>query len=122
MATKNKETVLTIEMLEASEVNEVKIGGKVVALNVREGSQRKDREGNPMFDEATHEPLMWGDSYYVDFAFQGGETSIKVNKDVYDSLEIGKRFQFVGRAFMKTPYGDGKPYLSIESIRFDFLF
>ena len=118
----SKGTSITVEMLEASEINEVKLGGKVTSLKVVEGNQKKDREGNLLYDEQTGEPLTWNDSYYVEFAFQGGTNSFKVDQEIYKGLELNKRYQFVGRAFMKTPYGEGKPYLSIEPIRFDFLF
>ncbi len=116
-----KGTAITVEMLEASEINEVRLGGKVIGLRVIEGQQKKDREGNPLFNP-DGSPQVWNDSYYVDFSFQGGETSFKVDADTYSALDLNKRYQFVGRAYMKTPYGEGKPYLSIEPVRFDFLF
>ena len=117
-----KDTAITIEMLNASEINEVKIGGRITNLEVRDGQQKKDRDGNLMFNDNDGQPICWNDSYYADFAFQGGTTKFKLTPEIYSSLEVGKRYQFVGRAFMKTPYGEGQPYLSIDPIHFDFLF
>lgn len=116
-----KQTALTVEMLEASEINEVRIGGKVKSLSVKDGTQRTTKEGEPMINP-DGSPLLWPDSHFVEFAFQGGIATFRVSSEIYSTLEEGKRYQLVGVVFMKTPFGDGKPYPAIEPKAFKFLF
>ncbi len=115
-----KGTVLTVEMLESSEINQVLLGGKVKSLSIKEGSPRL-MDGAPMTNP-DGSPLLWPDSYFVEFAFQGGVATFRVPSDIYATLEEGKRYQMVGVVFMKTPYGDGRPYPAIEPKAFNFLF
>ena len=116
-----KAAPMTMELFEALEKNEVRIGGKITGLRVVEGNPRTDKEGNPMYNP-DGSPMLWNDSYYVEFAFQGGVANFKVDSSIYADLEEGKRYQMVGIVFMKTPYGDGKPYPAIEPKRFELLF
>ena len=118
--TKQKETALTVEMMEASEINQILLGGKVISLSTSEGKQ-KMQDGQPVYD---HEglPERWPDSHFVEFAFQGGSTTFMVSSEIYATLEEGKRYQMVGMVFMKTPYGEGRPYPAIKPKAFKFLF
>lgn len=118
---KKIENVLTVEMMESAEINEVKIGGKVVSLTKQDGNARLDKvTGQQAFKDGV--PQYWADSHYIEFAFQGGTSKFKVDSSIFSTLELNKRYQMFGRSFMKTPYGDGQSYLTIEPIRFDFLF
>ena len=118
--TKQKETALTVEMMEASEINQILLGGKVISLSTSEGKQ-KVQDGQPVFGQ-DGQPEHWPDSHYVEFAFQGGSTTFMVSSDIYATLEEGKRYQMVGLVYMKTPYGEGRPYPAIKPKAFNFLF
>lgn len=108
---KKVENVLTMELFQASQINQVKVGGTIENLSKREGGIKNEETGE-----------RWSDSHYVDFAFKGGQTSVRVDADVYQSLEVGKTYQYVGRVTMKSPKGDGQPYPTLDFIRFDLLF
>ena len=110
-AKKDEVELLTMELFQASQVNEVKIGGTVDNLTSREGGIKNEETGEK-----------WADSYYADFSFKGGMTSVRIDMDTYHSLKIGSTYQYIGRVAMKSPKGNGQPYPTIDFIRFDFLF
>ena len=123
MSAKNKDVDVSIAvqaLLEKMESNKVELGGKVVSLEEIEGKQKLDKDGNPLFNN-DGTPLLWPKSYYVDFLFSGGQYKFKVDRSIFDSLTIDKRYLMIGRVVLKSPFGGGNPYISVEPIRFDDL-
>ena len=112
MSVKGKnDNVLTMELYQASQINEVKLGGTIDNLSIREGGIKNEDTGE-----------RWSDSYYVDFSYKGGKMSVRVTASVYQDLEVGKTYQYIGRVTMKNPKGEGQPYPTLDFIRFDYLF
>ena len=119
--TENIDTPMTVELFNASTANEVFIGGSVDSVAMSEGKPKKDKEGNPMYDDNTGVALTWNDSYYAEFSFKGGVQSLRITPEQYSNLKVGGTYQFVGRVVMKVNDG-GRSYPTIEMVRMDFLF
>jgi len=109
----------TMEIMDAMEINLLKLGCKIINKEVQAGNQKKDKEGNLVFNP-DGSPAFWSDSHYVELASTAGTIKIKVTSQIADSVEVDKRYQFIGRCAIKTPER-GFPFMVIEPLRFDAL-
>lgn len=116
-----KDTVMTMELYEASTRNQVLVGGVISKKEIKKGSEKKDKQGNPILNPDGSVQL-WADKHNVIFDFQGGSNTFSISPDEFNQIQEGGRYQLVGRVVMKNPYGDGNPYISLEVNSFEFLF
>jgi len=119
-AKKTDEQVMTMELYQRLEQNEVRLGGRIAAINTFPGSEKKDRDGNPIINP-DGSIAVWPDSHFVEFVFQGGKANFRVDPQTAATLAVGKRYSLLGHVALKTPK-DGKPYPVIELDSFDLLF
>jgi len=116
-----KDIPMTMELFEASTKNQVLVGGVISKKEIRKGTEKKDKQGNPILnpDGSTQ---VWADKHNVTFDFQGGSNTFTVPSDDFNRIEEGLRYQLVGKVVMKNPFGEGNPYISLEVLSFEFLF
>ena len=100
--TESKMQELIEARLRQRELNEVKLAFIVQDLKVVAGKEKLDKDGNIMIDPSTGEPLRWDDSYYADIDFVGGSLAIRVKREQFNQLEIGKRFVGYGTIGVRT--------------------
>jgi len=84
------------------EKNDVQLAFIVQDLRVVAGKERLDKDGNIMVDPSTGEPLRWDDSYYADIDFVGGSLAIRVKREQFNQLIVGKRFLGYGTIGTRT--------------------
>ncbi|NPA59780.1 MAG: hypothetical protein GXO30_04870 [Epsilonproteobacteria bacterium] len=100
--TESKMQELIEARLRQRELNEVKLAFIIQDLKVVAGKEKLDKDGNIMIDPSTGEPLRWDDSYYADIDFVGGSLAIRVKREQFNQLEIGKRFVGYGTIGVRT--------------------
>ena len=114
-----KEKMDYLALMDMLEQNEVRLGGQVTKKFIMAGKQKTTKEGQPLFNEQTGEPLRWDDSYYIEFTFKGGVSNFKVDLEAYNNVIESERCVMVGKVISKTPFNGGKPYLSVEARKFE---
>lgn len=111
---------LTIEEVQAyyrqqrelESMNSVRIAGKVLSVSAPEPKQKMllNKDSNkwdiPAFDSDGN-AIMKPQQYYITLAFEGGNMDIEIQKDWYDSINVGSRVLLDGSRLVDN-YGNLK--------------
>lgn len=84
------------EYMRKYNLNEIKLAGKVVSMNVSEPQPKIDKQTNEQAKDENGSPAFWTPFYSVDIIFEGGELRVNLNESNYQKLVIGERYLFTG--------------------------
>lgn len=88
------------KFMQRQNTNSVEIAGDARSTYLGDPKQKmtKGEDGNwnvPVFDDAG-QPVLKDPFRSVTIAFNGGEMSIPLNKEMFESISIGRRYLFIG--------------------------
>jgi hypothetical protein len=94
-----------LAIMKQSDQNAVRLGVTIADKRIQMGSDKRDKEGNPLIDHNTGEPMKFPDTFYVTVAFNGGSIETKVSQEQYENLIDGARYNARGRFLPVKSYG-----------------
>jgi len=87
--------------------NEVLLAGTVTQLEVSQPSPKIDKKTNQQVVSEDGTPQFWEPFYTASISFEGGMTRVNLSHGVFDSLQQGERYLFVGA--MGNAFGKIQP-------------
>lgn len=81
---------------EVDALNETKFCGVVTRIDSLPESEKKDKNGNPIIDEETGQPMFNDRMYWVSIGTTGDEDGCVLSAEQLNDVEIGKKFVFIG--------------------------
>jgi len=82
--------------MERISTNKVAIAGVIREKRVSEPKIKIDKKTNEVILSEDGSPAYWSPYYSVTIAFEGGEISLNIKPDWYESLDVGNRVLFEG--------------------------
>lgn len=82
--------------IERISTNKVAIAGVIREKRVSEPKIKIDKKTNEVILNEDGSPAYWSPYYSVTIAFEGGEISLNIKPDWYESLDVGNRVLFEG--------------------------
>lgn len=77
--------------------NSIQLGCTVRDLEVRQGSEMRDKKTNELIvDNRTGETMRFADKYYVTLSFNGGSLTQEVRGHIYGDLQINNDYFCIG--------------------------
>jgi len=98
-----------------ADMNKIAIGLTVLDKEAKEGSEKKNKDGQLMTDDFG-QPLRYPTKYYVNFAFMGGSIKTEVKANQYQELQPTQKYFCKGYLGEVTEFGKS----SIQPIFFEF--
>ena len=77
-------------------MNEVRLAGTVRSTFISEPKMKVDRKTNEPILGEDGQPTYWDSFRSVTVAFDGGEVSINLSKDIFETMVVGQRYLFEG--------------------------
>ena len=91
--------------LKQREENLISLGSTVVELIQIDGKPIMDKESGKQ-KEVNGELAFYPNKYAVKISFNGGEIETPINKNIFDSLELGQRYLAKGRLGEVKEFGN----------------
>ena len=84
--------------------NAIRLAGEFVEKRQVEGKQKKDKDGNLLYDH-DGAPICYDSKFYAKFSFNGGEIETPVTSKDYEALEDGNIYMLSGRFGLVKNFG-----------------
>ena len=85
--------LIAYKLIEKMDTNKGEMGIVLRSKDFREGQIITNENGEPVIDVNTGEIKKYPDAYYIEFSNSTfGTYKMKVDKDVFDRLEVGERY------------------------------
>jgi len=85
--------LIAYKLIERMDTNKGEMGIVIKSKDFREGQVMTNENGEPIIDVNTGEVKRFPDAYYIEFSNSTfGTYKMKVDKDIYERLEVGERY------------------------------
>jgi len=85
--------LIAYKLIEKMDTNKGEMGIVIKSKDFREGQVMTNENGEPIIDVNTGEVKRFPDAYYIEFSNSTfGTYKMKVDKDIYERLEVGERY------------------------------
>jgi len=85
--------LIAYKLIERMDTNKGEMGIVIKNKDFREGQVMTNENGEPIIDVNTGEVKRFPDAYYIEFSNSTfGTYKMKVDKDIYERLEVGERY------------------------------
>jgi len=85
--------LIAYKLIEKMDTNKGEMGVVIKDKDFREGGVITNENGEPVIDVNSGEVKKYPDAYYIEFSNSTfGTYKMKVDKDVFDRLEVGERY------------------------------
>ena len=85
--------LIAYKLIEKMDTNKGEMGVVIKDKDFREGGVITNENGEPVIDVNSGEVKKYPDAYYIEFSNSTfGTYKLKVDKDVFDRLEVGERY------------------------------
>ena len=85
--------LIAYKLIEKMDTNKGEMGIVIKGKDFREGGVITNENGEPVIDVNTGEVKKYPDAYYIEFSNSTfGTYKMKVDKDIFERLEVGERY------------------------------
>ncbi|MFT7004264.1 MAG: hypothetical protein ACJAWW_001621 [Sulfurimonas sp.] len=95
--------------------NEIKLAGTITLLEVSTPAQKLDKKTNQPALDDNGNPTYWDPFFTASISFEGGMTRVNLSQKLFEILQQGERYLFVGN--MGNAFGKVQPvFYDVQSI------
>ena len=84
------------KFMELYNKNDIELAGKVIDLSVSEMKPKIDKQTNQQSSDSNGNLEFWEPFYSCEIIFEGGSLKMNLSRDLYEQLEVGRRYLFSG--------------------------